>query len=217
MELLRSWGLEEKLRAGGAEGVFLPAGRGDRWLYGVMDEPGTPLADLTEEGMARRIRLGAASPAVGGRERDRPRGGESGSARRHRRSADVNGTARAADDELQADLGGRIGHAWTAPAGGRVSTLDLLGPGLTLLIGVGGDALGGVGGRRPSAAADRRAEARGDHGKSAGHPIGRRTAGPAGRRAGRLVHVRHGRRARAPGGGRHAWPPQGAPAGRRPR
>ena len=205
MELLRSWGLEEKLRAGGAEGVFLPAGRGDRWLYGVMDEPGTPLADLTEEGMARRIRLGAASPAVGGRERDRPRGGESGSARRHRRSADVNGTARAADDELQADLGGRIGHAWTAPAGGRVSTLDLLGPGRTLFPGVEGTrweaSAAAVRARLPIAV-----RARGDHGKSAGHPIGRRTAGPAERRAGRLVHVRHGRGARAPGGGRHAAP-----------
>ena len=48
-----------------AEGVFLPAGRGDRWLYGVMHEPGTPLADLTEEAMARRIRLGAG--VTGGR------------------------------------------------------------------------------------------------------------------------------------------------------
>ena len=51
------------------------------------------------------------------------------------RSADPGGTDREAGHELQADLGGRIGHAWTAGAGDRVSTLDLLGPGLTLFAG----------------------------------------------------------------------------------
>ncbi len=48
------------------------------------------------------------------------------------RSADPNGTRRSAADEVQVDLGGRIGHHWIARAGRRpVSTLDLVGPGLT--------------------------------------------------------------------------------------
>jgi putative polyketide hydroxylase len=54
------------------------------------------------------------------------------------RSADPNGTNRPADQELQVDLGGRIRHTWlptTATSGERVSTLDLLGPGLTLFTG----------------------------------------------------------------------------------
>jgi putative polyketide hydroxylase len=38
-------------------------------------------------------------------------------------------------EELHADLGGRITHAWTTAGGERVSTLDLLGPGLTLFTG----------------------------------------------------------------------------------
>jgi putative polyketide hydroxylase len=54
------------------------------------------------------------------------------------RSAEPAGTAREARHELPADLGGRIAHAWTQ--GGTVSTLDLLGPGLTLLTGPGGEA-----------------------------------------------------------------------------
>jgi hypothetical protein len=54
------------------------------------------------------------------------------------RSADPNGTAREARHELAADIGGRIVHAWTQ--GGTVSTLDLLGPGFTLLTGPGGEA-----------------------------------------------------------------------------
>jgi putative polyketide hydroxylase len=39
---------------------------------------------------------------------------------------------------LADDLGGRIGHAWVGRGSGRVSTLDLLGPGLTLLAGPAG-------------------------------------------------------------------------------
>jgi putative polyketide hydroxylase len=39
---------------------------------------------------------------------------------------------------LADDLGGRIGHAWVGRASARVSTIDLLGPGLTLLTGPGG-------------------------------------------------------------------------------
>jgi putative polyketide hydroxylase len=44
-------------------------------------------------------------------------------------------TFREAGEELRADLGSRITHAWTTGRGERVSTLDLLGPGLTLFTG----------------------------------------------------------------------------------
>ncbi len=47
------------------------------------------------------------------------------------RSADPNGSIRAPEEEVHADLGGRIPHVWS---GGR-STLDLLGTGLTLFAG----------------------------------------------------------------------------------
>jgi putative polyketide hydroxylase len=45
------------------------------------------------------------------------------------------GAFREAGEELHADLGGRITHAWTTARGERVSTLDLLGTGLTLFTG----------------------------------------------------------------------------------
>jgi hypothetical protein len=48
------------------------------------------------------------------------------------RSADPDGSPRPAGEELRVDLGGRIAHHWLA--GGR-STLDLPGPGLTLVTG----------------------------------------------------------------------------------
>ena len=51
------------------------------------------------------------------------------------RSADPDGSAREAADELHVDLGGRIPHVWVRSDAGRVSTLDLLGPGLTLFTG----------------------------------------------------------------------------------
>lgn len=47
------------------------------------------------------------------------------------RSADPLGDSRPVEQELRADLGGRIPHVWLAPG---VSTLDLLGPGLTLFV-----------------------------------------------------------------------------------
>jgi putative polyketide hydroxylase len=49
------------------------------------------------------------------------------------RSADPAGSRRGVDEELHADLGGRIPHRWLP--GSRTSTLDLLGPGLTLFTG----------------------------------------------------------------------------------
>jgi putative polyketide hydroxylase len=183
-----------------AEGVFLPAGRGDRWLYATMEEPGSA-AQLTEEGMAQRIRVGAGVPGLEPRiertgtfsfaaqmaqtyragnaflagdaaHRVTPRGGTGMNTAIHdgydlgwklawvlrgwagpdlldsyeterrpvaehnvERSADPRGTAREAELELQADLGGRMKHVWTAAGEDRVSTLDLLGPGLTLFTG----------------------------------------------------------------------------------
>jgi len=51
------------------------------------------------------------------------------------RSADPDGSTREAGDELHVDLGGRIPHLWIRSGGERVSTLDLLGPGLTLFTG----------------------------------------------------------------------------------
>jgi putative polyketide hydroxylase len=50
------------------------------------------------------------------------------------RSADPDGSVREAGTELGADLGGRIPHLWL-PTAARTSTLDLLGPGLTLFTG----------------------------------------------------------------------------------
>jgi putative polyketide hydroxylase len=184
-----------------AQGVFLPAGRADRWLYGVMYEPRNPVADITEEGMSQRIELGAGVAGlkprierIGGfsfaaqvakrfrtgnaflvgdaAHRATPRGGTGMNTGIHdgydlgwklawvlrgwadpelldshererrpvaehnvKRSADPLGAVREASQELQADLGGRITHAWIAAAGDRVSTLDVLGPGLTLFTG----------------------------------------------------------------------------------
>jgi putative polyketide hydroxylase len=53
------------------------------------------------------------------------------------RSADPNGSVRDAADELHVDLGGRLPHAWVDTGGRRVSTVDLVTPGLTLFAGPG--------------------------------------------------------------------------------
>jgi putative polyketide hydroxylase len=185
-----------------AEGVFLPAGDGDRWLYGVMWEPGArdPAAFDAAE-LTRLVRLGAGVPdlavrieRIGGftfaaqlAERFRrgnvfltgdaahrvtPRGGtglntalhdghdlgwklawvlhgwagadllDSYEAERRpvaehnvKRSADPMGSRRRPDEELHIDLGGRIPHVWLRPGHGPVSTVDVLGPGLTAFTG----------------------------------------------------------------------------------
>ena len=49
------------------------------------------------------------------------------------RSIDPGGSRRSASDELPFDLGGRLPHLWIDTAAGRISSLDLLGPGLTRL------------------------------------------------------------------------------------
>jgi putative polyketide hydroxylase len=51
------------------------------------------------------------------------------------RSADELGSRRPPGEELRVDLGGRIDHHWVMTANGRESTLDLIGPGLTLFTG----------------------------------------------------------------------------------
>ena len=54
------------------------------------------------------------------------------------RSADPGGSRRPPEQEVHADLGGRIPHVWS----GERSTLDLLGTGLTLFAAAGGAAWG---------------------------------------------------------------------------
>ena len=51
------------------------------------------------------------------------------------RSIDPNGSRRPVARRALVDLGGRIAHAWLPSTSGRVSTLDLLGPGWTLFTG----------------------------------------------------------------------------------
>ena len=51
------------------------------------------------------------------------------------RSADELGSRRPPGEELRVDLAGRIDHHWVMTADGRQSTLDLIGPGLTLFTG----------------------------------------------------------------------------------
>ena len=51
------------------------------------------------------------------------------------RSAEPNGAQRGADDGLAWDLNGRLAHKWLRRGSQTVSTLDLLGDGLTLLAG----------------------------------------------------------------------------------
>jgi putative polyketide hydroxylase len=190
-----------------ATGIFLPAGRDDRWVFGVLWEPGTRQAsDFTEERLAELIRIASGIEGLEPRiERFRtfrfaaqiadtfrqgraflvgdaahrvtPRGGTGMNAALHdgfdlgwklawvlrgfadsslldtyererrpavehnvARSADPAGSLRDAGRELHTDLGGRIPHVWMDSEQGRVSTLDVLGPSLTLLTGPASDA-----------------------------------------------------------------------------
>jgi putative polyketide hydroxylase len=181
-------------------GTFLPAGHGDRWLYGNWVDPeeiesytperfvqliraGSGVADLDVSiertgsfsfaaQLADRFRAGSVFLAGDAAHRVTPRGGtgmntaiggghdlgwklgwvlrgwagpellDSYEAERRpiaahnvARSADPNGSTREAADEVHVDLGGRIPHAWVPSGEGRVSTLDLLTPGLTLFTG----------------------------------------------------------------------------------
>jgi len=177
----------------------VPAGRGDRWIYGIEQEAAADPEDrLSERQAVRRIRtgsgLGDLQPRIerigtftfAAQLADRfrlgpaflvgdaahqitPRGGtgmnsavqsaydigwklawvlrgwagahllDSYEAERRpvaahnvARSGDPKGGSRPTDQELPVDLGGRIPHAWLPAGAGGISTLDLLGPGLTL-------------------------------------------------------------------------------------
>lgn len=183
-----------------ATGVILPAGRGDRWVYGSSWEPGQR-PDRTPEDVVRLIRIAAGVPDLPVRiertgtfsyaaqvadhfcegrvflvgdaaHRVSPRGGTGMNTAMHgahdlawklawvlqrwagqelldsyeqerrpvaehniARSAETYGSERSTEQELHADLGGRIAHRWLPAPRRRVSTLDLLGAGLTLLTG----------------------------------------------------------------------------------
>jgi 2-polyprenyl-6-methoxyphenol hydroxylase-like FAD-dependent oxidoreductase len=181
----------------GGEGVFLPAGPGDRWGFGFLGAAAVP----GEHEMIDRLRRAAGIPELPVRierigsftaaaqiaERFReqrtflvgdaahrvtPRGGTGMNTAIHgahdlgwklawvlrgwagaelldsyelerrpvaahnvARSADELGSRRPAGEELRIDLGGRIDHHWVMSGSRRRSTLDLLGPGLTLFTG----------------------------------------------------------------------------------
>ena len=181
-------------------GTFLPAGQGDRWLYGFSSDPRVErVADLSEDQLIAQIRTGVGVPDLPVRVVDQntftftaaiadrfrsgnafligdaahrvtPRGGtgmntaiadgfnlgwklswvlkdwaaeslldtyemERRPIAEHNvaRSIDPGGSRRNVSDELRFDLGGRLPHLWIDTAGGRISSLDLLGPGLTRL------------------------------------------------------------------------------------
>ena len=184
-----------------ADGSFLPAGIGDRWLYGrTWDPDQDDLADYTPERLAHLIRRGAgiadlpvdiervgdftfaaqladrfragSTFLIGdAAHRVTPRGGTGMNAAIHdgfdlgwklawvlrrwahpnlldsyelerrpviehilARSADPEGTIRD-EREVHVDLGDRLPHVWLPSTSDRVSTLDLIGPGLTLFTG----------------------------------------------------------------------------------
>jgi 2-polyprenyl-6-methoxyphenol hydroxylase-like FAD-dependent oxidoreductase len=186
----------------GAEGVFLPAGPGDRWGFGYLADPGARVPAVAGEQVmidqirvaagirdlpvriertgsftsaaqiADRFRAGRTFLVGDAAHRVTPRGGTGMNTAiqgghdlgwklawvmrgwagaelldsyelEHRpvaehnvaRSADELGSRRPPGEELRVDLAGRIDHHWVMTANGRESTLDLIGPGLTLFTG----------------------------------------------------------------------------------
>jgi 2-polyprenyl-6-methoxyphenol hydroxylase-like FAD-dependent oxidoreductase len=193
------------IRTPGAVGVLLPAGRGDRWLYGVLWQTGDDdAASFDGERFTRQIRLAAGVPdlpiaiertgsfefaakvaerfregpvflAGDAAHRVTPRGGTGMNSAIHdgfdlgwklgwvlrgwapeglldsyeperrpvvehnaARSADREASIEGADRALHADIGGRIPHLRVHRPDGPVSTVDLVGPGLTVFTGPGG-------------------------------------------------------------------------------
>jgi putative polyketide hydroxylase len=181
-------------------GTFLPAGRGDRWVYAFSWDPRTERTPrYTEDQLISRVRAAAGVPELPVRVVDQnrfsfsasiaerfrmgdafligdaahrvtPRGGtgmntaiadgfdlgwklswvlegwapdalldtyesERRTVAEHNliRSMDPMGSRRGREEELRFDLGGRIPHRWLSTDEGRMSSLDLIGPGLTLL------------------------------------------------------------------------------------
>ncbi len=182
--------------------VFVPAGRDDRWSFGIDWDPGHErLTDYDEQRLTELIRLGAGVSdlqlrfeqigsftfaaqladrfrsgnvflAGDAAHRVTPRGGTGMNTAIHdgydlgwklawvltgwaepalldsyeserrpvaehnvHRSAQPDGSYRDAAQELPADLGARIPHLWVPAENGPVSTLDLVGSGLTLFTG----------------------------------------------------------------------------------
>ena len=111
------------------------------------------------------------------------------------RSIDPNGSVRDVGRELQADLGDRIPHVWVPTRAGLVSTLDLLGPGLTLFTGSRSGRWEGGARLCARSPARRRAAPRRHQREGTRHPRRRCAARAPRRRAGRLVVERDGRRA----------------------
>ena len=72
------------------------------------------------------------------------------------RSADERGSYRDPIDEIHVDLGGRIAHLWVDAEDGRISTLDLVGDGLTLFMGPDCEPPGEVSARRSAPVTVRR-------------------------------------------------------------
>jgi putative polyketide hydroxylase len=183
-----------------ARGTFLPAGQGDRWVYGFSWDPRVEqMASLSEKELIARIRAAAGVSDMPVRLIDQrrftfsaaladqfrvgnafligdaahhitPRGGtgmntaigdgfnlawklswvlkdwapdslldtyqtERRPVAQHNlaRSLDPMGSRRKAQDELRFDLGDRLPHVWIDGPAGRISSLDLLGPGLIRL------------------------------------------------------------------------------------
>jgi 2-polyprenyl-6-methoxyphenol hydroxylase-like FAD-dependent oxidoreductase len=183
-----------------ASGTFLPAGFGDRWVYGFSWDPRVEqVAQPTREQLVARIRAaaGVANLPIGvvdettftfsaaiadhfrsgnaflvgdAAHRVTPRGGtgmnsaiadgfnlgwklgwvlkgwaaedlldsyesERRPVAEHNliRSLDSMGSRRKVSDEVRFDLGGRLPHRWLDTPAGRISIIDLLGPGLTRL------------------------------------------------------------------------------------
>jgi 2-polyprenyl-6-methoxyphenol hydroxylase-like FAD-dependent oxidoreductase len=193
------------IREAGVAGVLLPAGRGDRWLYGVLWQTGEDdAASFDDERFTRQIRAAAGVPdlpieiertgsfefaaklaerfregpvflAGDAAHRVTPRGGTGMNSAIHdgydlgwklgwvlrgwapealldsyeperrpvvehnaARSADREASLQGADRALHADLGGRMPHLRVHGPDGPVSTLDLLGLGLTVFTGPDG-------------------------------------------------------------------------------
>ena len=128
------------------------------------------------------------------------------------RSIDPNGSRRPVVDELSVDLGGRIAHAWLPAASGRVSTLDLLGPGWTLFTGPTRAAWDAAGARVTHSVDDQRARCR----DRAHHRRARRrcAARPTRWCPGRGVDVVEGSGRLAARDGAHRRPRHATPRGR---
>jgi 2-polyprenyl-6-methoxyphenol hydroxylase-like FAD-dependent oxidoreductase len=191
-----------------ADGIFVPSGRGDEWVFGAAADALDPEGPAEEEA-TRLIRIASGVPDLEPRiqeirtfafaaeiadrfaersafligdaaHRVSPRGGTgmntaigdgfdlgwklgwvlSGwagedlldtyeeerrpvAAHNVERSADPKGSYRDVVDEVHIDLGGRIPHLWIEGGGKRVSTLDLVGDGLTLFTGPAAERIDG--------------------------------------------------------------------------